>query len=71
MTSSFKDLLIPLEKIREKTDPPLEITKTEYSLKPRGKSKSLYDVVDNQGKVLNDKALTKQIAEDLIKELSK
>jgi hypothetical protein len=69
--SSFKDLLIPQEKIREKNEPPLEIAKTEYSLKPRGKSKSLYDVVDSQGKVLNDKALTKEVATDLIKELSK
>jgi hypothetical protein len=69
--SGFKDLLIPQEKIREKTDLPLEITKTEYTVQPRGKSKSLFDVVDNQGKVLNDKALTKEVATNLIVDLSK
>jgi hypothetical protein len=69
--SNFKDLLIPMEKVREKTDPPIEIAKVVYTLQPRGKSKSLFDVVDGQGKVLNDKALTKEVATNLIDELSK
>ena len=69
--SNFKDLLIPMEKIREKADPPIEVAKVIYELKPRGKSKSLFDIVDSQGKVINDKALTKEVATNLIDELLK
>jgi hypothetical protein len=68
---NFKDVLIPMEKIRVKEETPIEFAKSTYSLQPRGKSKSLFDVVDGQGKVLNDKALTKEVATDLINELSK
>lgn len=68
---NFLDVLIPLEKIREKDEPPLVITKSEYTMKLRGKSKNLYDVIDTNGKVINDKVLTKEIAQNLISDLSK
>jgi hypothetical protein len=68
---TFRDVLIPLEQIREKVVAPIVYTKSEYKLTPHGKSKSLYDVVDSQGKVLNDKSLTKAVAEEFITELNK
>ena len=68
--ASYKDLLIPLEKIREKTEPPINVVVTDYKVVPRGKSKSLFDVVDGNGKHINEKALTKKLAEELAKELA-
>ena len=66
----FRDLVIPLEHIVKKEEPPLIITEAVYRLEPRGKSKSLFDVVDKNGKVLNEKALFKDKAEELIKQIS-
>jgi len=51
--------------------PPVVGKKPTYKLQPRGESKTLFDVVDAQGKVLNDKGLKKEIAEQLIEDLSK
>jgi hypothetical protein len=68
---NFLDVLIPLEKIREVAEPPIVITKSEFKVVPRGKSKSLFDVLDNQGKVINEKGLTKEVAESLVNDLSK
>ncbi len=72
ISKAFRDTVIPLEEIpAEAPPPPLEITKADYSVKPRGKSKSWFDVVDSKGKVVNEKALTKEIAEKLVQDLSK
>jgi hypothetical protein len=77
---NFKDLLIPTEAIREKSAPPIPVAKTEYTLKPRGKSKSLWDVVTKVGvdadgkdvfKAINEKALSKELGEQLISDLSR
>lgn len=77
---NFKDVIIPMEKIREVTAPPISVTKTEYLLKPRGKSKTLFDVVTKVGvdakgkdvfKAINEKVLTKEIAQNLIEDLSR
>ncbi len=67
--AAFKDLIIPLESIPKKDEPPMIVTKTVYEIKPRGKSKSLFDVVDKNGKVLNEKALTKEVAQKLVEDL--
>jgi hypothetical protein len=56
----------------EKAAPPLEnVAKPEYKLQPRGKSKSLFDVIDGQGKVMNTNALSKTVAEQFIEDLKK
>jgi len=77
---NFKDVLIPLEHIREPSAPPVNVAKTEYFLKNRGKSKSLFDVVykigvDDKGKdilkAMNGKVLDKATAENLLAELQK
>lgn len=66
---SFRDVCVPLDQIKVVEPPPLEITKAEYNIKPRGKSKSWFDVVDGRGKVINEKALTKEVAEKLVQDL--
>jgi hypothetical protein len=77
---NFKDVLIPMEHIREKSAPPIDVVKTEYVLKPRGKSKTLFDVVTKVGvdengkdifKAINEKVLSKEVAENLIADLKK
>ena len=77
---NFKDVIIPMEHIRAPAAPPIVVAKTEYLVKPRGKSKSLFDVVtktsvDDKGKdvfkAINEKALTKEIADNLLEDLSR
>jgi hypothetical protein len=68
---NFKDILIPMEPIIEKEQPPVFVVKSEYSLQPHGKSKSLWDVVDSQGKVINEKSLSKEVAQQLVSDLSR
>jgi hypothetical protein len=69
---AFKDTIIPLdpEKAALVSKPPVP-AKVSYEIKPRGKSKSLFDVIDGQGKVMNTQPLAKGIAEQLISDLAK
>lgn len=67
----FRDQIIPLDSIKEKVATPIVAVKSVYEIKSRGKSKSLFDVVDGNGKVLNEKALSKEVADKLVKDLSK
>ena len=71
ISKSFRDTVIPLDDVFVPVPPPIEITKADYSVKPRGKSKSWFDVVDSKEKVVNEKALTKEVAEKLVQDLSK
>ena len=71
--AKFKGLIVALDSV-----PVPEVEKeivdakvTEYKMVPRGKSKLWFDVVGPTGKVLNDKALKKITAEQLINDLSK
>lgn len=71
----FRDLLIPLEggsfeEVEKKQAVKLDITKSTYKLVKREKS-AWFDVVDANGKVLNEKGMKKEIAEKLISDLSK
>lgn len=68
---AFRDLCIPLDEIKEVPVPPIEVVKTQYTVQPRGKSKSWFDVVDSKDKVVNEKALTKEVAEKLAQDLSR
>jgi hypothetical protein len=71
---SFRDLCIPLEPVEVKkvVSKPVVISKPAYELKPRGNNNMWFDVVDtNSGKVLNDSALRKPVAEKLISDLLK
>jgi len=73
---AFRDLVVPVSgnfDFNKPTPPapPVKGKKPAYTLQPRGASKTLFDVVDEQGKVLNDKGLKKEVAEKLIEDLSK
>ena len=71
---AFKDTVIPLDPVLEEkavqAAKPIP-AKVTFTIQPRGKSKSLFDVVDGMGKVLNDKPLTKIVAESLVNDLAK
>jgi hypothetical protein len=68
---AFKDTIIPLDSLPKVEAAKPQPVKVSFSVKPRGKSKSLFDVVDNLGKVINDKPLPKETAEQLVEDLGK
>ena len=68
---AFRDVCIPLDEIKVVQPPPVDAVKAEYIVQPRGKSKTWFDVVDGRGKVINEKALLKDVAEKLAHDLLK
>lgn len=70
ISKEFRDVTIPLSKLpAPEESPPLDVNKSEYSLQKRGESLSWFNVVDGQGKIMNDKALRRTAALKLIEEL--
>ena len=65
---AFRDVIIPLDKFVPKPEENLVAVGAEYKLKQRGTS-TWYDVVNGKGKVLNEKAMRRTDALDLIKVL--
>lgn len=66
----FRDVIVPVnpEELQALLEPPdINPAPCPYSLKARGPK--TWDVVDGQGKVVNEKPLTKAGAEELIKSL--
>ncbi|HUU87154.1 MAG TPA: hypothetical protein VMX17_05300 [Candidatus Glassbacteria bacterium] len=60
------------EKIQEKALPPLvDIAKPIYTVQPHGKSLFLFDVFDGNGKLLNEKSLKKEVADQFVVDLLK
>jgi len=68
---AFKDVVIPLEEVKDVPAPTITVSNPQYEMRPRGKSRSLFDVVNANGKVLNSNALTKEVALQLIQDLSR
>jgi hypothetical protein len=66
-----KTIIVPAkaETIIPSEEEKIEVVKKLYSIKRRGKS-MWYDIVDSNGKVVNDKALRKDNAEELLKALN-
>ncbi len=64
----FRDVIIPLDKLPVEVEENVVATPAEYKLKQRGTS-TWYDVVDGNGKVLNEKAMRRTDALELIKVL--
>jgi hypothetical protein len=67
---AFRDVIVPVnpEELQALLEPPdIDPAPSLYSLKSRGPK--AWDVVDGQGKVINEKPLTKAGAEELIKSL--
>jgi len=71
ISKAFRDVIIAQDEIKSEVVPPIEVIKGEYSVKPRGKSKIWFDVVNAKDKVVNEKALTKESAEKLAHDLMK
>ena len=75
ISPTFRDVIIPLEAIPGVAPAPgrpvevITADKVEYKLKARGTG-GWYDVVDVNGKVLNQAGMRKETAEKLIKDLS-
>lgn len=70
ISKAFRDTVIPLEDIPEEKPVVIDVKPSNYSIKPRGKSKTWFDVIDAQEKVVNEKALTKEQAQKLARDLS-
>ena len=77
---SFRDLVLALsgdgkweqtKKEEESPPAPVKVTKPLYTIQPRGKSALWFDIVDAQGKVINEKGLKKEVAEKFIEDLLK
>lgn len=72
---AFRDVIVPLDgnpiKFVTEDEKPVKVVSPAYTLRPRGNSKTWWDVVDAQGKVLNEKGLTKEIAERFKADLEK
>lgn len=80
IAKGFRNMVMPLDKEgvewKEKENPqqnpsPIEGKKPEFKLQPHGKSLYLFDIIDDKGKVINEKSLKKEVAEQLIIELQK
>lgn len=63
---SIRDIIKPLEELPE--EKPLPITPPGYTLKYKGSG--WYDVIDGDGKTMNEKTLRKGDAEKLIESLT-
>ena len=68
---TFRDRIVPLEERervaeKEKLNKESSPSKLQYFVKPREKARGYYDVVDRSGKIQNEKALRKDVAEALI-----
>jgi hypothetical protein len=59
-----------LSEVEKKPIPIVEGKVSTYTIKPKGKSTSLFDVVNEAGKAINMKGLTKEKADALLKDLS-
>jgi len=60
-----KDVIMPVDKLPEGMKEDIKVIKAIYSIKHR--SGKWYDVVNSNGKVLNEKAMTRADALELIK----
>lgn len=70
---AFKDVLVPQEPLPENISVEEQIVKAslpEYSLQERNR-KGWFDIVNKDGKKLNEKALKEEEANQLLKDLSK
>lgn len=69
--AGMRDLFVPLSNIPHKKETPIvvDITKSEYKLQQRTENSPWYDIIGPEGKLLNDKALTKKKAEEFIQDM--
>ena len=74
LPKSFRDVIIAQQEIpgtlKKPAAPVHKVVEPVYTVQARGKG-GWYDVVDANGKALNEKALKKEVAEKLVKDLAK
>ncbi len=66
----FRDILIPMEEIVE-TPEPTKIAAIKYSLIPTENNPELFNILDSEGKVMNEKPLKESIAKRLLQDLER
>lgn len=68
---AFRDTVVPVDgaelKVAEAAEEPVNVVKLEYTISPRGGN--WFDVLDSNGKQVNEKSLRKDAAEELISSL--
>ncbi len=67
----FRDVVIPMELIPEAQQVTVPPVKSAFQVVPRGKSKSMFDIIGANGKRMNEQPLTKAVAERLKADLEK
>ena len=70
ISESFRDVIIPLEDIPTASEEKISGKSPKYSLEST-KRNGFYNIVDEQGKKINQKALNKADATQLIEDLEK
>lgn len=71
---AFRDLVVQMDNTPIPTAPavaPVKVVKSVYQVVPRGKSKSMFDIIGPNGKKVNELPLTKAIADQLAQDLGK
>lgn len=81
ISPAFRNMVVPISGDATFKTPPTklveqevkkeEVTKLAYELRPKGVNKLWFDVVDSQGKTINEKSLKRDMAEKLIEDLLK
>ena len=66
---SMRDVIVPMEELPSEMVEPIKIKPTEFKMVARGGSSTWFDIVDVDGKILNEKALTKTTAQQFLKDL--
>jgi len=66
VSMGFRDVVIPLDELPK--EPTIVAPPSGYEIKPR-KGGGFFDIVDKKGKVINEKALRREPAEELLKAL--
>jgi len=67
----FRDVVIPQELIPEAVQETMPVVKSSFQVVPRGKSKSMFDIIGANGKRMNEVPLTKAVAERLKADLER
>jgi len=69
--TAFRDVVVPVDNTElaevEASADSVDVTKLTYTIEPRGGG--YYNVLDSEGKIINEKALRKGAAEELISSL--
>ena len=70
---AFRDTIKPVDPValEARVNPPLDVASPGYRVEPRGKLPGRFNVVDGQGKVINEQPLTATEAQGLLEDLEK